>query len=1509
MHIEEMTGFALSPQQERIFALDPKGLVTPFLAEMRLTVEGAVDQQRLRDALCSVVRRHEIFRTGFATYPGLKAPLQVVKPETASCMDDLDSRLQQAARAYDPGRLAVYPVDLAAGQPLRCIMASSKPGTNELWLTCPAVCADAATLGNLARELVDAYSDTGTSNEPLQYADLAEHLNEVLQSDAGALARQYWHPRLVALKPPAVRSSLPSSHGAVDFRPRAVSSQLGRDALTNARLSSRSDYASNEVFFLACWQVLLGKVTGDRDFTIGYAADGHERAEFHNCMGPLEKYVPLNCTVAEQQSFREVLQRAGETVREAVQWQKYFQWPEPEQFLPVCFSFYDGGWSFHGDGMSLRCSGVNVCSDRFELKLSCTFFGSMVSVVLWYDPAVYVEAEAQQLLDQYLVLALGAVASPDAPLSQLTAVGEEERRNLVHEYNESAPKGRTDHASLEDQIEKQAAKTPKAAALADERSQLTYEDLNGRSNRLAHYLKQHNVGPESRVAVCMERSFDLVVALLAVLKAGAAYVPLEPNLPQDRLAFMIKDSGAGWVLSQEHLLPRLPQDGIKVLALDREWEKIAECSDSAPRLSASEQNLAYVIYTSGSSGLPKGVAITRGGLNNYARWACNAYGCEQGGTAPLCSSIGFDLTVTALWPVLASGGCVVLAPEKEGVEALARQQHYHQLVKITPAHLRMLEQLLAPEREAIAARFVIGGEQLRWEQLQYWRRHAGLRIVNEYGPTETTVGSCVFETREWQDEGAVPIGRAIVNTQVYVLNQHGDLTPTGAAGELYIGGSGLARGYLNRPDLTAEYFVPNPFSASEGERLYRTGDLVRWRVGRELEYLGRLDNQVKIRGYRIELGEVESVLEQHHQVAQAAVVVHEPEPGEKRMAGYVVKKGTVPLDMTELRAFLAERLPEYMVPAALMELEHIPTTANGKVDRNALPYPDQQAAASQSSGPKTPTEELVASIWEQVLKRDGISRDASFFELGGHSLLATQVVSRVRNIFDVDLPLRTLFEKPTVAGLAEEINSIRSSGTEFRPVAIRRGPSEGPAPLSFAQERLWFIDQMEPGTIAYNIMFGLRLRGELNSNALHRSLNAIVRRHQILHTCFPAQDGVPVQKLLAEFALPLEQSDLRQLPEDQRKAEVAKHAREVLQRPFDLSSGPLLRARLLQTGELEHVLVVSLHHIISDGWSTGIVARELGALYEAYAAGREPVLPEPKIQYADYARWQREWLKGEVLEKQMEYWTRQLAGMQVLQLPVDSVPGDGSPQKGAILVFLLEQDLTTKMKDLCRREGVTMFMALLAAFQVVLGSYTGRNDIAVGTDIANRNYEEIEGLIGFFVNQLVMRVELSDEMTFTDLLKRVRQITFEAYQHQDAPFAQVVEKLTRRRSLDTNPLFGIKFVFQNAPGEDMVMPGLQIETLEFEQNVAKFDLMLTVSLEDDVLSGVIEYRKDLFSQNTMRLIQSQFRQTLAEIVARPEIPLPELKQKLEAARQSHRASRRAELKQTASRELLSAKRR
>ena len=1517
MRTEEMAGFAVSPQQQRIFALNPDRRMDPFIAQMTLMIEGVVDRTRLQRALFTLIERHEIFRTSFVTPPGLKIPLQVIAPGTAITMDQVDTQLRHADHSReDFSNLPDLPFTPTGGSLLRCTLVSGRHGASYILLTAPAVCADAQTLKNIARELVDAINVTGTARQTaeddvIQYADIAEHFNEGLQSESGAVGRQYWHPRVSALTPPTVRSSLYPIRREKAFAPRSVHGRLAGDTLGNARMLLGGDYISNEIFLLVCWQVLLAQVSGDSEFSIGYRADGRGVAELQGCMGLFEKYLPFKTVFSPQSSFRKALHSADETLKEALRWQKSFQWPTPEKFHACCFSYYDATWSFSSNGIRLQCSSVNVCSDRFDLKLSCTLLESSVLLELWYDPAVYIEEEVQQLLDQYLVLVHTAIAFPDVPVTQLSVVGEDERRRLLHEYNAPSLPVSTGSEALIQKIAKQVQKTPQAAALIDERGRLTYEELDRRSNQLAHYLQHHKAGPETRVAICMERSFELVIALLGVWKSGAAYVPLEPQSLPERLAFMIKDSGAEWVLTQDSLRQLLSQDDAQIIGLDGEWEKIGGCNHSAPTGFATDQNLAYVIYTSGSTGKPKGVAVTRGGLSNYVQWACDAYKCGEQGIVPLCSSIGFDLTVTSLWPPLVSGGSALLVPEREGVEALARRQFGHyELVKITPAHLQMLEHLMPPDRAGIAERFVVGGEALYWEQLEYWRRNApSLRIVNEYGPTETVVGSCIYEISEWQNEGRVPIGRAIANTQVYVLNQWGDLAATGAPGELYIGGVGVARGYLNRPDLTAERFVPNPFTESEGERLYRTGDLVRWRVGGELEYLGRLDDQVKLRGYRIELGEIEAALEQYPHVSQARVVVREQQPGEKSLVGYVVKTEGAALDIVVLQAHLAQRLPEYMLPAAIVQIEQMPMTANGKLDRNALPDPDESKVATSGRGPETLTEELVATIWEQVLRREDITRDASFFELGGHSLLATQVVSRIRSVFDVDLPVRALFEKPTVAGLAEEIDSVRLSQPTTRRPAIQPASRTDTGPLSFAQERLWFIDQMETGTTAYNIMFGLRLRGELNRNALHQSLNSMVRRHQVLRTCFPAPNGVPVQKILAELNIPLEQTDLRHLADDQRRVEIRRLALEVLQQPFDLSSGPLLRAKLLQCADQEHVLVVSLHHIISDGWSTGIMARDLGELYAGYAGGREPVLPELKIQYADYAIWQREWLQGDVLAEQMEYWKTKLAGMQVLQLPTDRIQTPVLPRSGELLVFLLDKELTGKVKELGRREGTTMFMTLLAAFQVLLASYTGQNDIAIGTDIANRNHEEIEGLIGFFVNQLVLRTELRDEINFTDLLKQVRQATFEAYQHQDAPFAKIVEELTSKRNVDANPLFGVKFVFQNAPGEDMVLPGLQIETLEFGQSIAKFDLMLTVSLEEGILSGVFEYRKDLFSQTTIRLLQSQFKQVLTEIVARPEILLGEVKQKLESSRESFRAARQAELKNAAARDLLAARRR
>ncbi|HEY6350085.1 MAG TPA: amino acid adenylation domain-containing protein [Candidatus Angelobacter sp.] len=1513
MPIDEVTGFTISPQQRRVFSVDPGGAVVPFVAEASLTLEGVLDEKQMEQAWASVVSRHEIFRTQFVAHPGLKTLLQVIQPERAVPID-------WSTRAEAPGNgdhtcrtnaFSDVDFDLSAGQVLRCILVQCSSGNNRMILTAPAVCADAKTMENLARELVAAYSGAALpqslESPVLQYADVAEHFNDVLRSEKGALGRQYWHPRVTALKAPSINSTTPSLPVAQIFRPRSVDGRLGKNLLGHASQSLGPEQVSDELLLLTCWRALLQQLSGESVFAIGYAADGRDPAELQSCMGLFERYLPLKISGTADTTFRESLKADRDTVKEALRWQKSFSWPEPESFHAVCFSYYDANWKLDLPDLKVRCSGLNVCSDRFELKLSCVVSESDVLIDLWYDSALFPEREARQMLSQFITLVEHASAAVDTPIKCLNCVSVEEKNLLLSEYSLGATQ--TVVADLVSRIEKLAGESPDSSAVEYGREKLAYGELNRRANQLAHYLRGCRVGLETPVAVCLERGFDMIVALLAILKSGGAYVPLDPELPSERLAYMVNDARIHLVLTQENLRARLPQNDIHQECLPGVWENAASLSDANPGLNARDENLAYVIYTSGSTGRPKGVAVTRGGLNNYIYWACGAYQCRSSMRVPLYSSLAFDLSITALWPPLVSGGCVVLAPEREGIEWLAgKTQMRYDLVKTTPAQLRMLEQLLPEDRDGVTDRFVIGGEALRWEELDCWCRQTDVRLVNEYGPTETVVGSCSYEVSSWQADGKVPIGRAIANTQLYVLNERGDLSPLGALGELLIGGAGVARGYLNRPDLTAEHFVPDPFSEVPGRRLYRTGDLVRWRADSHLEYLGRLDHQVKLRGYRIEPGEIEASLEQHPAVSQAVVVLREDQSGEVRLVGYVVKNDAGPLDTSTLRRHLEEHLPEYMIPVTLVQLEEMPLTLNGKIDRKALPEPVEEKPVGQ--GPKTVVEELIASIWEEVLNRSGITRNASFFDLGGHSLLATQVVSRIRNIFGVDLALRVIFEAPTVTALAEEIEKRQGAASKAQVAPIQRADRNCELPLSYAQERLWFLDQLQPGNVAYNVPFGLKLHGELNRNALRQSLAEMVRRHEVLRSSFPTRDGVPVQRIVAELNFQVEEADLRHLTQEQRRPEVYRLITETVEQPFDLSTGPLLRARILQTGDQDHLVLVTVHHIVSDGWSVGIMTRELGALYGGYSAGKNPQLPELPIQYADYAFWQREWLRGEVLEEQIGYWKKQLACLQVLELPPDRhVPTGVATRSGGFTLFELDPELTEKVKEAARREGVTLFMLLLAAFKVVLSVYAERDDIAIGTDIANRNREEIEGLIGFFVNQLVLRTDLSGPITFAELLKRVRQVTFEAYQHQDAPFTKVVEELTSLRNADTNPLFGVKFVFQNTPAEDMTLTGLQLEIIELEQKTAKFDLMLTVSLKDTVLVGAIEYRKDLFIQSTVRLLQSLFRQVLLDIVIEPAIELSDLKQRLKDSQASHRAAQQAEAKRASARDLLSVKRR
>ncbi len=1012
--------------------------------------------------------------------------------------------------------------------------------------------------------------------------------------------------------------------------------------------------------------------------------------------------------------------------------------------------------------------------------------------------------------------------------------------------------------------------------------------MNRQANRLAHYLKGLGVGPETVVGVYLDRSVEKLIAILGVIKAGGAYLPIAITSPTDRVAFVLKDAGVGVVVVEQRLAQKIEGVSARVVCL----EKLAGHSEINPAVNLIPSNLAYVIYTSGSTGRPKGVGISHRSAVHLLQTSDPELDFGASDVWSCAHSFSFDLSVWEIWTPLAHGSRLVIVPR----EVLQSPESFLELIERervtvlnrTPSGLRPLVDLRRQERNQarnLAVRIIAsGGEALPRElaqQLLEW----DVPVWNFYGPTETTVWASTQRVREEAGrEGVVEIGRALSNTQLLMLDSYMQPVGVGVVGELCIGGEGVGRGYVNRPDLTAEKFIPDPLGQAWGGRCYQTGDLVRYLANEEIEYLGRRDYQAKVRGYRIEPGEIEAVLGAHEGVRQCAVMVKEDEGGDKRLVAYVVNGEGAPSE-AELRRYLRGRLPDYMVPAAFMELSELPLTPNGKLDRKALPEPATGEGAEKAARHRTPVEEILSGIFAEILRREKVGVEDNFFELGGHSLLATQVISRVREILQTELPLRALFESPTVAGLAEAVERERSAGRRIDAPAIEVVSRERVLPLSYAQQRLWFIQQLEPESAAYNIPSAVRLIGSINLALLRQSLGEIARRHEVLRTRFESRDGHPVQVIDEPVEMVLPICDISHLAAGDGEQRAGEIARQMAQRPFDLERGPVWKAMLVKLNPQDHLLVINMHHVASDGWSTEVMVKEFTALYEGYQQGRSAVLPELEVQYADFAIWQREWLRGEPLEEQLSYWRRQLAGAPVLELLIDRARPAMTSHRGTKSPFTLSAELSQELKVICRRQGATLFMTLLAAFQTLLHRYTGMTDIVVGTPIANRNRVETEGLIGFFVNMLALRTDLSGKPPFVEVLKRVRGVTLDAFAHQDLPFDKLVEELHPERRLEQTPLFRIALVLQNVPQSSFELPDLTLMPFGSHTQSSLFDLSLYLWEGEEGLKGYFVYDVELFDSEAILRLASQFQILLRGIVAQPDARICDLPLLTEAEKQ------------------------
>jgi len=1121
--------------------------------------------------------------------------------------------------------------------------------------------------------------------------------------------------------------------------------------------------------------------------------------------------------------------------------------------------------------MSLR----NEERSNYPFIMSVDDWGEAFSLIAQVESPIDPDRVCAYLYTALERLAEALESDPTTPMHNLDVLPASERRQLLIEWN-AAQIEPSRHTRLQALFEGQVNRTPDNIAVVCEGSYLSYAELNGRANQLAYYLRELGVGPEVRVGICLERSMEMVVGLLGILKADGAYVPMDTTYPDGRLKMMVEDAEIRFILTDERSAERCPAQSVNLIRLDGDWRSISKRSSEDLRAQAEPDNAAYVIFTSGSTGRPKGVAITHASACMLLRWAHQTFSAEEL-HAVLCStSICFDLSVFELFAPLTCGGQVILVENALALAGLAGRGEVTLVNTVPSAMTELVRAGVVPDSVKVAA---LAGEPLLRELVeQVYSSSRTQRVLNLYGPTEATTYSTWTEVR--RGGGRVSIGRPITGTGAYVLDARMGLTPLGAVGELYLGGEGLARGYWNRPDLTAERFVPDPFSEEPGARLYRTGDLTRHLPDGEIEYLGRLDQQVKIRGYRIELGEIEAHLGSHPSVQQCVVVAHQDEAAEKRLVAYLVCEVESEPSDGELRSYLKERAPEFMLPSWFVRLKQIPLTPSGKVDRRALPaFEDPRSRGGEGYiGPRMPVEEIVAGIFKELLNPDRVGINDDFFELGGHSLFAIRLISRVRNIFGVEIGMRSVFEESTVAGLARKIEEAMRAGVKRQAPPLVRASREERLPLSFAQRRLWFIDQLDPGNAMYNISGAVRLKGDLNLEALERSVNEIVRRHEALRTRIEVEVREPAQVIDEWEPRRLEVTDLTSLPPEEKEEEAGRISREEVGTGFDLRRGPLLRVKVLKLGEEEHVLLYTMHHIVSDGWSLGILIGEVGALYQAYISGAPSPLEELEIQYADYAKWQRQYLKEELLDEQLRYWRKQLGGeLPALKLVMDLPRQEERSRRAGRMYLALPPELAREITALCRREGVTLFMTLLTAFKVLLSRYSGQEDIIVGTVIANRNSIELERLIGFFVNTLPIRTDLSGDPTFRELLARVREVVLGAYAHQDVPFEMVVDEVQPKRSLNQTPLFRAVFVLQNTPGSTGRPSELSSVPVATEGGVAKFDLTFSIVETNHGLIGTLEYDADLFDEAGIKQAPFHFRTLLENIVENPDLPLSSLR--------------------------------
>ncbi len=1840
----ETNRFPLSFAQERLWFLDQLEPNQPIynLPETHYFKE-PLDLAALERSLSEIVRRHEILRTTFQVIDG--EPVQVIAPPAALRLAVEDLRqLPGAERAAAAQRLAdeaaEQPFDLSRGPLFRVRLLQLAEAEHVLLWTMHHIISDGWSLGVMGRELAALYEayQTGESSPlpelTIQYADFAVWQRQWLQGAVLEKQLQYWRAQLGGELPELLLPRDRDRPARQSYRGADEPLQLSSALKQRLQEISRASGATLFMTLLAAFKVLLWRYSQQEEILVGTPIANRNRAETEALIGFFVNTLVLRTQVTAALTFRELLERVRETTLAAYEHQdlpfgKLVEELQPERNLnrqplfQVFFALNDLE-DFELTGIESSWVQPEMHTAKFDMTLTLNAGENHLDGALIYNSDLFAASTIKRMVEHFELLLESVAANPNQRLSDLALLTATDQQMLAT-WNET--KRDYPQACLQDLFEAQVARTPEAVAVVFNEEKLSYRELNRRANKLAHRLRSLGVGPEVLVGILLERSVEQIVGILGVLKAGGAFVPLDPSYPPERIEYLLADANLSVVITARTTVRSAPAIDSKIttISLDTDWPVIEKLSDENPQATIDPDNLAYVIYTSGSTGQPKGVLIQHRGVSNLAFAQREAFAVSADSRVLQFASISFDAAVSEIFTTLLTGATLCLAPVERllPVDPLLNLLRTQAITTVTlpPSVWAVLPSDGLPDLYTA----VSAGEACSSQIAASWA-HDGSRFVNAYGPTEVTVCATISDCLD--GAGKPPIGRPIANTEVHLLDRNLRPVPVGVVGELYVGGVGLARGYQQRATTTAERFVPDPFSAQPGSRLYQTGDLGRYREDGNLEYIGRMDQQVKVRGFRIELGEIESTLVRHPSVREAVVLSREDAPGDKRLVAYLITEPGTVADVSQWRAWLKEKLPDYMLPAAFVLLQKFPLTPNGKVDRRALPAPDARRPEQGQAyvAPRDQLEQLLVDLWQKALGLDQIGVKDNFFEIGGNSIKGAILINRIQELLAEYVYVVAIFDAPTISELAEylrrhypeavnrvggsqgfapiaarppitaaqisefeqlipplvdtrstpesknptaifvfspprsgstlmrvmlgghprlfappelELLSFNTLGerreafadrfsfwregtiralmelrhcdadaatrlmeqcendqlttqqfyallqdwlgqrvlvdktpsyaldveilrraesdftdtryihlirhpyamirsfvnarldqvffrhphnfsrrelaeliwllsqtnilkflqtvpadrqlkvhfeelvvepdrvlrgicefldleyvsematpyqdsakrmtdgihplskmlgdvkfhehkgvesvtadrwrkeleagdlladetwtiaeqlgyqraepgptmvtaivpiarTELQPIQRRTSACDVELPLSFGQQRLWVIDQLEPGSSAYNIPLAEQISGPLNVSALERSFNELFRRHEVLRTTFKISEGQPVQVINEPQPLRFEKIDLTNLPAAERESEAGRLAVAEARQPFDLAHGPLLRVRLIKLDEAEHLLLLTMHHIISDGWSMDVLVRELTALYDAFIEDRPSPLPELPLQYVDFALWQREWLQGEVLEQQLAYWKQQLGGtLPVLALPLDRPRPPVRTTRTSHEALNISEAVRTALKQLGHQHGATMFMTLLAAFKVLLARLTGQDDILVGTPVAGRSRSELEGLIGFFVNTLVMRTDLSGEPTFTEVLQRVRSVALGAYKHQEFPFEKLVDELKPERDPSLTPIFQVMFTFENVTGGGEIQPGgLQFTDVRAENESGKFDLTLGVVESNEELAAVLRYNKDLFNSSSIKRFLSCFETLLEDIADNPDRRISQLR--------------------------------